>query len=146
MCNQAGSWSLRFSEIFRAYLLFYPWQEGSRMIEKYVATKAHVGLRAVMSIRPRPPSAMGRSSRPMLIGIPCAFVRNCVIPPTIIWMINFFPSREGCPILHLLRLFSIFVSVGSQDAVCSVSLPIQAPSDLIGLPSLAILTWSCHGL
>ncbi|KAG2050969.1 hypothetical protein BDR06DRAFT_1062283, partial [Suillus hirtellus] len=81
----------------------------------------------------------------MFLGIPCAFARNCVIPLTTICTISFFPSREGCPMFHLLRLSSIFVRVDSQDVVCSVSLPIQALSDLIGLPSLATLTCSCQG-
>lgn len=67
---------------------------------------------------PRPPSAIGLSRRARLIGgvlrashmnvriffviavsidlgIPCALVRNWVIPPMIIWIISRFPSREG---------------------------------------------------
>src|SRR6267154_3235039 len=72
-------------------------------------------------------------------GIPCALVRNCVMPPMNICMINRFPSSIGWPLFHLLRVVSILSRIGSQGVVLSSSFPIQAPRDLMGLLSWAIL-------
>lgn len=78
-------------------------------------------------------------------GMPCALVKNCVIPPTTIWTMSRLPSSVGWPKFHRVRFCSIFVSTGSQGAAWSSSFPTQAPRVLMGLPSLAILTWSDQG-
>lgn len=116
-----------------------------------------------------PPSSIGLSRRLLLIGgvflsfhikflicfviafsmdfgIPWAFVRNWVIPPTTICIISFFPSREGWPNSHLIKLCSIFSNIGSQDVACSTSFPIHAPKERIGVPSRAIRIWSPQGV
>lgn len=123
----------------------------------------------LMFRRSRPPSLMGCSRRAMPIGeflrsshmkvrivffntvsidlgIPCAFVRNWVIPPTTIWTISLFPSSDGWHRFHRFSVFSILPRTGSQVVTLFISFPIHAPSVLIGFPSLAMRICSVHGL
>ena len=78
------------------------------------------------------------------LGMPCTFVRNCVVPPTTICIISLFLSSIGCPWLHLLRLFCILSSSGSHGAVSLVLFPIHALRDCTALPSADMCTelWS----
>ena len=71
-------------------------------------------------------------------GIPWAFVRNCVWPPIIAWMISRFPFRVGCAFSHNSSLVLIVFSIGSQGVISSTLLPIQAPSILTASPSWAM--------
>lgn len=81
---------------------------------------------ADISIRPIPPSSLGcwRHLRliggvrvsfhknllislfraaSIFLGIPWAFVKNCVIPPTNICVISHFPSSDGLPLFQVCR-------------------------------------------
>lgn len=75
----------------------------------------------------------------MVPGIPCAFVRNCVIPPTIICMISLFMSRVGFVTAHCFSLSCILSIIGDHGCVWSTLFPIQAPRTLVGSLSLVIL-------
>ena len=82
----------------------------------------------------------------MFFGMPCAFVRNCVIPPTVICIIRRLPFREGLPSFHRSSVFEILSSVGSHVAAFSTLFPIHAPRVRIGWPSAAILICGFHGV
>ena len=71
--------------------------------------------------------------------MPCAFVRNCVIPATTICIINLFMSRVGFKQAHLSRVAFILSVMGDQGCASSSLLPIQAPRTLVAVPSMAIL-------
>jgi hypothetical protein len=71
-------------------------------------------------------------------GIPCALVRNWVIPPTIICTMRRRASRVGFVVAQERSdccIRSIFVD---QTCVGLVSFPIQVPRILVGWPSSAI--------
>ena len=104
----------------------------------------------LMSSRLRPPSSMGRcrncaailglASWPhmkldtifatavsMAGGIPCAFVKNWVWPPTIACMIRRLPFKVGCALSHFSS-FDLMVSrMGSQGVASFAPFPIHAP-------------------
>ncbi len=82
----------------------------------------------------------------MWVGIPCAFVRNCVWPPIIAWIISRFPYSVGCMFSHLLILAFILSNIGSHGAALFTLFPIHAPRILTASPSLAIVTLSSRGL
>ena len=81
----------------------------------------------------------------MVGGILCAFVRNCVMPPTIICIIRRFASRVGLDLLHLSR--DAFMLSRAGDHVCAPStlFPIHAPSICVGFPSSAIFIPGVRG-
>ena len=73
-----------------------------------------------------------------VFGIPCALVRYCVIPPTIIWTMSCFASMVGRDVAHWSSLSFILSIICDHGCVWSTLFPIQAPRTLVGLPSLAI--------
>src|SRR5216683_6868657 len=79
-------------------------------------------------------------------GIPWAWVRNCVCPPTTICIIIFLPLRVGCTFLHLSSLVLILSMIGSQGVRSLVLFPIHAPNIHIASPSFAILMPSGSGI
>jgi hypothetical protein len=120
-------------------------------------------LRAHRSRRLRPPSLVGFcscssailgeessshmkfqivlvSAASMCGGMPCAFVRNWVYPPTtsMIWMIAFLPFIVGWVFFHLSRFLCVLSTMGSQGVASFVLFPIHAPRDLTASPSSAI--------
>jgi len=76
------------------------------------------------------------------LGIPCAFVRNWVIPPANICTMCHFASRVGCPLLQRWSVVLTLSRIGSQGVTSFTSFPIHAPRFLTAFPSLVILT-SC---
>ena len=82
----------------------------------------------------------------MLSGIPCALVRNWVMPVTTIWMMRRLPSRVGCDLFHMLREAFILLSTGAQGVVSSSPFPIQAPRQRTACPSGAMCTLVLSGL
>ena len=82
----------------------------------------------------------------MCLGIPCAFIRNWVCPPTITWIIFALPIMVGFDFPHLPRFLCILSRVISHSAVLLALFPIQAPRDLIASLSFAILILGFSGL
>ena len=78
-------------------------------------------------------------------GMPCALVRNWVIPPIVIWSISRLASRVGWDALHWLRLILILSMMGDHGCEAFTLLPIQAPRHLVVWPSSAILIPSVRG-
>lgn len=72
-------------------------------------------------------------------GMPCTFVRYCVIPLTTISMIRWHPSIVGCPSSHLLRFSSIVSRVHVHTSTCLMPFPTHAPRVCTASPSLATL-------
>src|SRR5258708_18334325 len=81
----------------------------------------------------------------IVVGIPCAFVRNWVCPPITAWMIIFLPYRVGLLLPHCSRSFLILSSTGSQGAVALVWLLIHAPRRWIAVLSGAMWMSSFSG-
>src|SRR6266851_2646490 len=79
------------------------------------------------------------------LGIPYAWVRNCVCSPTTICVIIFLLLRVGCTFLHLSSLVLILSMIGSQGVKSSVLFPIHAPSIHTASLSFAILMPSSSG-
>lgn len=86
------------------------------------------------------------SASRIVSGIPCAFVRNWVRPPTIACTISLFPLSVGWTDFHLSRSLWMRSIMGSQGLVSRVLFPIHAPSDRIASPSFAIRTSFCIGV
>ena len=80
-----------------------------------------------------------------VFGMPWAFVRNCVILPTVSCIISRFASREGLVWFQRSSACLIFSIVGVQGWAGSRSFPIQAPRQRVGCPSGAILMFSGRG-
>ena len=76
-------------------------------------------------------------------GMPCAWVRNCMWPPTTAWMIRLLPSVLGQTFFHLERLIFILSRIGSHGVWLSVLLPIHTPS--IRTASLSLAIQICSG-
>lgn len=71
-------------------------------------------------------------------GIPCAFVRNWVMPPVNICNTCFLAVRAMFPLSQVCRVFLTLSRMGFQGADSFTLLPIQAPRHLTACPSLAI--------
>ena len=71
-------------------------------------------------------------------GIPCAFVRNCVMPSTVICIIRCFASRVGLEHAQQLSLSFILSRTVVHGWASSILFPIQAPRMQVGWPSVAI--------
>ena len=82
----------------------------------------------------------------MAIGMPCAFVRNCVWPLTIVWIIIFLPWRVGQVWHHLPRALWILSRIGSQGVRLLVWFPIHVPRERMAFLSLAMCIWLFSGV
>ena len=69
----------------------------------------------------------------------CAFVRNCVIPPTIICIINCFASSVGFEQAHLLRVSFTLSMVADQGWAASILFPIHPPRTCVRFLSVVIV-------
>lgn len=79
------------------------------------------------------------------LGMPCAFVRYCVHPLMVHWMIVLQPSIEGQVLSHLASEVSIFSIIGDHIAWLLVSLPSHTLRIRIATPSFAIWMWGDIG-
>lgn len=78
----------------------------------------------------------------MCFGMPCAAVRNCVIPPANICVIWRFASRVGWPLFHRFRVALTLSSIGSHGSAALALFPIHAPRQRTVFPSWAIfIVW-----
>ena len=80
------------------------------------------------------------------LGIPWALVRNCVMVPTVIWMISHLASMVGLLLFHWLNTILILSVIGFQGWSWLVLFPIQGPRQRMVWPSLAISIVSCSGV
>lgn len=68
------------------------------------------------------------------------------MPPITIWAIRRLPSRDGWPLFQRFNVLLMLSRIGSHGVASFVSLPIQAPKDLIGWPSGATLMEFSRGV
>src|SRR5438046_6683379 len=78
------------------------------------------------------------------LGIPWTFVRYCVIPAMVIWIINFLPSIVGWLFDHWVRLLSILSRVLDHIPCWSALFPTHAPRMRVGSPSFVM--WMSWGM
>ena len=79
-------------------------------------------------------------------GIPCAAVRNCVMPPANIWVMWRFASKVGWPLFQRFRVAFTLSRIGSHGSAAFVLFPIHAPRHRTALPSGVILiAWESGG-
>lgn len=64
------------------------------------------------------------------VGIPCAFIKNCVWPPIIAWAISFCSSKVRLDLPLCFSTLWTLLNIGFHGVLRFVLFPIQAPSDL----------------